>query len=190
MNTFFRILQLSVPVLLLIAPYLLYRKRSSRFVGFYVDMTIDPRCRKEYRFALAVLALIFNFSIFALEGASLWQIPGFLLGMLLLRNSFTDAMLHWLHEDRMLQGLAFGFILISLVVPQLFSLSVTMALILKAAFFYPSRAILDHAKYPKSYVQFHLTPDDIVNVYFSSSRANGFRHRKPHGCQDKDGSDN
>ena len=183
MTALLRVIQMAVPLLLTVAPLFLYRKKGRHLIRFCLSMATVPKRRKGYMFILAVVSLLFNYAFFALRGARLWQVPGFLLAAALLHYRFTDAMLQWLHEDRMLQGLAFGFILLSLILPELHTLSVTMALILTAAFFYPSRAIMDRDRYPESYLRFHLTNDDIVNLYYSSSRASGRRHPGAHGCR-------
>ena len=64
-----------------------------------------------------------------------------MLGLVLLRYRSTDAMLHWLHEDRVVQGTAFGLWLLSMAVPGLFSLSASAGLVLTASMFYPTNII-------------------------------------------------
>ncbi len=177
MTILFRTIQLAVPVILVLAPFLFYRRKGTRMLAFYVSMAIEPKSRKTYMLVLAVSVLVYNYTFFSLDGASLWLVPGMLLGFVLLRYRFTDAMLHWLGEDRVIQGIAFGGVLLSLVVPQLYSLSVSMAMVLTAAMFYPSREIIRHAEYPRSYLEIHLSNDDIVDLYYSTLRAGSRRHR-------------
>ncbi len=180
MTILFRTIQLAVPVILVLAPFLFYRRKGTRMLAFYVSMAIEPKSRKTYMLVLAVSVLVYNYTFFSLDGASLWLVPGMLLGFVLLRYRFTDAMLHWLGEDRVIQGIAFGGVLLSLVVPQLFSLSVSMAMVLVAAMFYPSREIVRHAEYPRSYLEIHLSNDDIVDLYYSTRRAGCRRHCLTH----------
>ena len=108
MTILFRTIQLAVPVILLAAPFLFYRRKGTRALAFYVSMAIEPKSRKTYMLVLAISVLVFNYTFFSLDGASLWLVPGVLLGFVLLRYSFTDAMLHWLGEGRVIQGIAFG----------------------------------------------------------------------------------
>ncbi len=115
---------------------------------------------------LAFVVLLLNYTVFALDGPSLWQIPGLVLGFFLLRYKFTDAILRWLHEDRVIQGIAFGMWLLSMSVPDLYGLSASMGIVLSSAMFYPSRLILQQAEFSKAYLEFHLTDDDIVNLYY------------------------
>ena len=180
MTILFRTVQLAVPVVLLAAPFLLYRRKGTRALAFYVTMAIEPKSRKTYMLVLAVSVLVFNYTFFSLDGASLWLVPGVLLGFVLLCNKFTDAMLHWLGGDRVIQGIAFGGVLLSLVLPQLYSLSASMAMVLTAAMFYPSREIVRHAEYPRSYLEIHLSNDDIVDLYYLTRRAVSKRHLPTH----------
>ena len=166
MTIIFRTVQLAVPVALLCAPLVLYRRKGPRWLGFYVSMAIEPKRRRTFMLCVAVCVLVFNYTFFSLGGPSLWHVPGLLLGMLLLHYEFTDAMLHWLHEDRVIQGIAFGGILLSLVVPELYSLSASMAVVMTSAMFYPSRKIIRYAEFPGYGIRSHLSNDDIVDLYY------------------------
>ncbi len=166
MMILFRFVQLIIPTALLCSPFLFYKRKGPRFLAYYTSMAIEPKHRKTFMLILAITVLVYNYTFFSLAGASLWQVPGLILGIALLRYPFSDAMLHWLHEDRVIQGIAFGGILLSLIVPELYSMSTSMALVFTSAVFYPSRAIIDHARYPRSYMETHLSNEDIVKLYF------------------------
>ena len=80
-------IQLAVPALLLLIPLCFYRRKGKRFIRFYVAMATGPKRRKAYMLALSMIVVLFNFSCFAREGASLWQrlrleshTPGFITG--------------------------------------------------------------------------------------------------------------
>lgn len=133
---------------------------------FYISMASDPESRKAFMLLMAIVALLFNFTIFALDSANLWQIPGFAFGFFLLRYKSTDAMLRWLHRDRVIQGIAFGLWLLSMSVPELFGLSVTMGIVITSAMFYPSRLILRQAEFSQAYLVFHQTDESIVDLYY------------------------
>lgn len=190
MTIFFKTIQLAVPVILLVAPFFFYKRKSARALGFYVSMAIEPQRRRTYLLMLAISVLLFNYTFFSLDGASLWLLPGVILGFALLRNRFTDAMLHWLGEDRVIQGIAFGGVLLSLVVPELYSLSASMAMVFTAAMFYPSREIIHYAEFPRSYLEIHLSNDDIVDLYYSTCRAGSKRHCTTHECREGHGKTN
>ena len=61
------------------------------------------------------------------------------------------SILRWLQRDRMLQGLMFGAILLTMMEPQLLSFSLSLALTQLAATFYPSRKVLRMADNPTLY---------------------------------------
>lgn len=166
MNIIYRVAQLIVSVILLSTPLVLYRRKGARMRRFYISMASRPNSRKTFMLVLAFVVLLFNYTVFALDGPSLWQIPELVLGFLLLRYKFTDAMLRWLHEDRVIQGIAFGLWLLSMSVPNLFGLSASMGIVLSSAMFYPSCLILQQAEFSQAYLEFHLTDDDIVNLYY------------------------
>ncbi len=165
MTKIIAILQLTVPTVLLIAPFL-YRRKSRTLVRFCISMALREKVRKAYMLALALVVILFSYSFVALEGASYWQSPTLLLGFVLLRYKFTDAMLHWIHEDRVIQGIALGMVMFSMVVPQLYSLSASMALVMTAAMFYPSRAIIEMAKVDCFRLEYSMSDEDIIDLYF------------------------
>ena len=57
-----------------------------------------------------------------------------------------------------------------------------MAMVFTAAIFYPSREIIHYAEFPRSYLEIHLSNDDIVDLYYSTHRAGSKRHCTTHGC--------
>ena len=183
-------IQLAVPALLLVVPLCFYRRKGKRFIRFYIAMATGPKRRKAYMLALSMIVVLFNFSCFAREGASLWQVPGFIIGLLLLRYKSTDAALHLLNSDRMLQELVFGTILLSMMEPRLFSLSVSMALVFAFAMMYPSDEIIRQASFMGAEnMSLQLSHEDIVDLYFTMPRARIVRHSQTHKYEDKNGTD-
>ena len=164
-STIIAILQLTVPVILLTAPFL-YRRKGRRMAAFCINMSLRPKCRKVYMLVLSMAVVLFNYSFFAIQGATLWLVPGLLLGLLLLRYRLTDPMLHWIHEDRVIQGLVLGLFLLSMVTPELYPLSASMALVMTSAMFYPSRGIIRHAEDYKHHVLYEMSDEEIIDMYF------------------------
>ena len=160
-----RTIQFLIPVLMLIA-LLLYKRKSRRMARFCSAMSVRPKCRKAYMLALSFIVILYCFSFFATTGASLWQAPALLLGGMLLRYDLTDGMLHWIHEDRVIQGIFFGLTLFTLMEQQLYSLSASMSLVIFAAMFYPSKAILEIARQSRFHLENVMTDEDIVDTYF------------------------
>ena len=164
-STIITTLQLTVPAVLLSAPFL-YRRKGRRMAGFCINMSARPKCRKVYMLVLSMAVVLFNYSFFALQGATPWQVPGLLLGLVLLRYRFTDPMLHWIHEDRVIQGMVLGLFLLSMVTPELYPLSASMALVMTSAMFYPSRRIIRHAEDYKHHVLYGMSDEEIIDMYF------------------------
>ena len=165
MTKIIAILQLTVPTVLIIAPFL-YRKKYRPLVQFCISMATRPKVRKAYMLALALVVILFSYSFVALEGASYWQAPTLLLGFFLLHYKYSEGMLHWIHEDRVIQGIALGMFLFSMVVPQLYSFSASFALVMTAAMFYPSRRIIEMAKTAGFHLQYNMSDEDIIDLYF------------------------
>ncbi len=53
-----------------------------------------------------------------------------------------------------------------MAVPGLFSLSASAGLVLSASMFYPSREIIRRADFSRSYLEFHLSDEDLAGLYF------------------------
>ena len=165
MTKIIAILQLTVPTLLLIAPFL-YRRKFRPLVRFCISMALREKVRKAYMLALALVVILFSYSFVALEGASYWQAPTLLLGFFLLHYKYSEGMLHWIHEDRVIQGIALGMFLFSMVVPQLYSFSASFAVVMTAAMFYPSREIVEMGKDTPFHLQYNMSDEDIIDIYF------------------------
>lgn len=166
MKILFAILQLLYPVAIIIIPLLFYRTGLRFPMKFYHSMVYRPAARRAYMMALAVLVLLLNFSFTRTTGPSWWLVPGFLHGLLLLRYSFTAATLHWLHEDCVIQLFWYALIMLTMIMPQLYSFSVSLALTFLAAMFYPSRRLLRMVEHPDRYPEFDGTERAIFENYY------------------------
>ena len=166
MKIFFAILQLLYPVAIILIPLLFYRTGLRFPMKFYRSMAYRHAARRAYMMALAVLVLLLNFSFTRTTGPSWWLVPGFLYGLLLLRYSFTDATLRWLHEDRVIQLFWYALIMFTMIMPQMYSLSVALALTFLAAMFYPSRRLLRMVEHPDRYPEFDGTERAIFENYY------------------------
>lgn len=147
-------------------PFIYYKKPRNCVMSFCRKMASDVRCRRCYTLAVPVVSLLYSFLFFKLRGPSLWDIPGLLVGLLLLREKFTSATISWLHEDRVIQGLYFALFLFSLIGQDLFTLSVTLATVMLASLFYPSKKVIRVMANPGDYPEFHNTNDEIFRMYF------------------------
>lgn len=165
MTPIYHIIQFSYPLAIFMVALLHYRRPLFLPMKFYMSMTFRPEARKLFALALAMMVLLYNFTFTRTEPLSLWLLPGFLYGLLLLHGRFTSAMLAWLHSDRILQAFAFALIMFSMISPELFPLSVSFALTFAAALMYPSRKIIRMAEHPSDYPEFSGTEKDIATYY-------------------------
>jgi len=166
MNTILKIFILAYPLAIFIIPLIFYRKTRPCMMRFCRRMASERKCRRTYVLAIPVAALLYSFVFFKVKGPSLWDIPGLLAGLLLLREKFTSATLGWLHDDRVIQLLFFALVLFSMAMPELYTLSVTLATVLLASLFYPSRKVLKMMEHPDQHPEFHNTNDEIFRLYY------------------------
>ena len=165
MTIIYRLLQFSYPLAIFMVALLHYRKPLFLPMKFYMSMTFRPEARRLFALALAMIVLLYNFTFTRTEPLSLWLLPGFLYGLLLLNDKFSSAMLGWLHSDRILQAFAFALIMFSMISPELYPLSVSFALSFAAALMYPSKKIIRMAEHPCEYPEFCGTEKDIATYY-------------------------
>lgn len=161
-----RFIQIFFPVLLIVIPHFLYKKRYKFMIRFYRSMVYSPAIRKGYITALSVTTLLFSYTFFKTDGASLWLLPSLLYSLLLLCYSFTDATLSWLHDDLVLLGLTLALLMFCLILPELYTLCVSLGTTMLAAMFYPSRRIRRMAKVPEPFSRFHGTEAEIMDNYY------------------------
>lgn len=124
----------------------IYKKSGKRWRRFYLSMAMREKARKRYVLVMAVLILSVNFLQYRNSGPNLWLVPGFLVGLLTLKFNWSDAVLRWLHKDRMLQCFALAFFFMVSMDARLFTLAVDFAFIIDFSFFYPSQMIIEMAQ--------------------------------------------
>lgn len=137
---------LSVLISFLVILPFIYKKSGKQWRRFYLSMAMREKRRKMYVLVMAVLILSVNFLLFRISGPNLWLTPGFLIGLLILKFNWSDAVLRWLHKDRMLQCFALAFFFMVSMDARLFTLAVDFAFIIDFSFFYPSQMIIEMAQ--------------------------------------------
>lgn len=166
MTSIVKTLILVYPLVIFLIPFFYYKKPRSCVMTFCRRMASEEKCRRYYTLAIPVVSLLYSFVFFKVKGPSLWDMPGLLVGLLLLREKFTSATLSWLHEDRVIQGLYFALFLFSLIRLELFTFSVTLATVMLASLFYPSKKVIRVMANPGDYPEFHNTNYEIFKMYF------------------------
>lgn len=156
------ILVASLPVL----PFI-YKKAGTgrRWTRFYLCMAMQEKKRKEFVLVMDALILSVNFLMFRISGPDLWLVPGFVVALLALKFKWTDAVLRWIHKDRMLQYFAMAFFFFVSMDARLFTLAVDLAVIIELSFFYPSGYIIKLAETDPEALK-AMSSVEIRNHYF------------------------
>lgn len=113
---------------------------------FRRSMANKETSRKLYMMVLALAVLFHDLAFFKVYGPSLWQMPGFVFGLVLLRNSWSETMLTLLRTNRLAQILAFAVVMISMIEQQLFTLSAAIGILFAFSVGYPSREVISMAE--------------------------------------------
>ena len=172
MKTISVIIQCLIPILLPILSGLQGR-RGPHFMKFYRTMAGKAWARKGFVLLLVVLLLLWNYSCFATYGFSIWLLPAFPVPFFFLVHGIAHAFLALLSESR--DRLYIGFILVlamvlmhvTLGLPQaLVSLYGTIALIIGAACFYPTRDVIFEMDEVRNGTREPLDDDELYRTYF------------------------
>ena len=159
-----QIILLILVAFLPVLPFI-YSKEGRRWTKFYLAMAMREQNRKTFVLVMAVLILSVNFLQYRISGPDLWLIPGFICGLLVLRFKWADAVLRWIHKDRMLQLFALAFFFLVSMDARLFTLAVDLAVIIEFSFFYPSGYIIKLAETDPEALK-AMSSEEIRNHYF------------------------
>ena len=172
---FLKYFVLSLHVLLVfttaLTPILLYKRKGKGPMKFYLSMAGTAKARKVYRLQLEAWVFLVNLTYYLLNGPGAWQIPGMALSLILMTNTCTSAVLRWLHDDKRAQLIASAIFFASLSLPQLYTLSVSVGIVIIWAMFYPSWIITQYfMTEPEKLKGFPPTKENIVFMYYHSQR--------------------
>ena len=166
---------LSLHVLLVfttaLAPILFYKKKGKMLMRFYLSMAGSANARKVYRLQLEAWVFLVNITYYLLNGPGYWQIPGMAVSLVLMTNTCTSAILRCLHDDKRAQLIASAIFFASLSLPQLYTLSVSLGMLIIWAMFYPSWLITNYfMTEPSKLKGFPPTKENLISMYYSSRR--------------------
>ena len=119
-----------------LAPVLFYKRKGKCLMKFYLSMAGTAKARKIYRLQLEAWVFLVNLTYYLLNGPNTWQIPAMALSLILMTNTCTSAILRWLHDDKRVQLIACAVFFASLSLPQLYTLSVSVGMVIIWAMFY------------------------------------------------------
>ena len=157
-----------------LSPFLFYRKTGMKEARFYLDLAARQEVRFGYRIVLGLQLLLVNVLTLLIDGFSLWQTPAIILTAVIMPDCWTAAILRMLHDDRRAQLLSFSLFFISMALPELFPLSVTLGMIIIGAMFYPSWMLSAYVTgFDRIGDEFPPTEALITDLYYRSKRARG-----------------
>lgn len=167
-------LRLAIIAWFALSPFLFYRKSGLKNSYFYIDLAAHTSLRLIYRVTLGLHLLIVNVLTLMIDGFSLWQAPAIILTAVIMPDCWTAAILRRLHDDRRAQLLSFSLFFISMAIPELFSFSATLGMLIIGAMFYPSWMLTQYIRgYRELKDKFPPTSAFITQLYYRSKRASG-----------------
>lgn len=175
------ILQLLFPAILLIVPIVLYNNKRPCMEKFRNMMLRRETMRKLYTQVLLIILLVFHYVYLNGHGAHLGILVTTVLCIFLFSHNRTHKLLLAFRDNRQVFYFVGLFALTSLFMPELYTLSVSIAFILMASAFYPSSSKL--AEYA-SKIEYNVIGHED-NVTTDSNNDNHHAN-----CHDKVDSDN
>lgn len=143
-----------------------YRRDSPRMQKFYRRMTFSVSARKLFVLALLMLMLLFNFCYLQSYGVS-WPLG---IASLLCLSMFSFRMsekgLVWLQE-RLHIGIAFVAMLICVVEPRIWPLSMNLYIFAIGSVFYPSRKMMRQLSSPDTFTKIVSNLETLIKGYYS-----------------------
>lgn len=167
------LLILAIPVILTAC---LYRSTGRRMARFYLAMAHSEKARRLYVRLWLIILLLYHYVYTWVSPGDYGIMPSTLVCVMMFSFRRSDRWLRILHEQTM-RFVIFSFVALALVlVPHLFTLSVSVAMYLMASLFYPSSRII--AKEHSSDWDFRWIQDTrlLVRIYY------GRHHLNSHVC--------
>lgn len=137
---------LMFPLVVAIVAAALYKSERTFMLRFYMAMTASANARKLYTQCLLVSLLVFHYIYVSGHFGDFGVLPSTILCAVLVSHKRTDRWLHRLHEGRRAFVTFSAITLAIAAVPHGYTMSVTLAILLLAAMFYPSYRVLSEWK--------------------------------------------
>lgn len=140
----FLVIHLLIISTLFLVPMCLYKRRNRFMTRFCFRMTALAAARKLYRLALLIILLLYHYVCMCAQPCEVGILGSTLLFALFFGFADVDKWLHRLHDERKTGAVAGLSAVMFAFTPHLLTLAVSVAFVLLAAIFYPSRWILAH----------------------------------------------
>lgn len=159
------ILNFIFPILILLLAMNCYRKDGKRMKAFYLNMTYNDICRRFYVNMVMLVLIIFLFIQISCKVDVLETFLPITFAALLIRHAIAEVILYFIKKRRVM-FVTSALSLISLFVPHLYPMSVTLAIIMVAAIFYPSKNVREFVADPKSLPFLNTNHAELIEKYY------------------------
>ena len=160
----FLILQFLFPLLVIVVPMLLYKSTRPAMTKFYTRMLSSENVRKFYTHQLLILLLLFHFLYVSGHFGEWGVLLSTILSAVLFSHKRADQWLRFLHRDNKHFGIAVVITLAIGFIPHLYTMAVTLALLLLAGMFYPSRQAV--SSWPSEKWRLMQFPKELAKFYY------------------------
>ena len=126
-------------LLLLVLPMWLYRSGRPFMTKFYLAMLRSENARKLYVQILLVLLLLFHYTYVSVHFGDYGALLSTILCAALFSHKRAMRWMERLHEDVRLFGILALLTMVIAAIPHMYTMSMTIAFLLLASLFYPSR---------------------------------------------------
>lgn len=158
--------QLLFPILICVLTSWGYRSKSKKMLAFYRCMTLSTLYQKLYAklllFSIIVFHAVYSLSMpldYSLMASTAIFLP-------FCSTRLTIRLLGSVREDKRMMFMMFIFILFMLFIPQMYTISVTLAFILLFSIFWPSLNAQVFSKQNASLIKTNVFSNKLLSEYF------------------------
>lgn len=162
----YTVIHLLILSVLFFVPKFLYKSRHQFMARFCYRMVALVAARKLYRLALLITLLLYHYVFMSVHPYEVGVLVSTLLFAMFFGFADVDRSLHRLHEERKTFSVAGLSTVVFAFTPHLFTLAVSVALVLLAAMFYPSQRILVHWHDKERRVLFADFEEIMTRLYY------------------------
>jgi len=152
------------PLLLVVVPVLLHKKRGGKCIGCFKALTLSVKARKLLVNLVALIVILFHIDFYAIFPSDYGIMISTILIFVLLSAKRSEKLFQAIRDNVSFQTTIFGLTLMAAFTPHLLSLSMTMAFMLEAACLFPGRGakdfIMEHSRDEPDYAE------KFLDVYF------------------------
>lgn len=159
------ILLLFYPILILVATICCYKKINRCMNAFYIRMSFTNVARRFYVQIFMLLLILFQYLQIRCHAIPADTFLPFCITALLIRFTVAERIMYLLKKQKLVMGVGV-VVLACLFIPHMYSLAVSLAVLMTGAIFYPSHAVRKLVERPDAIVHFKSNPSVIAKCYY------------------------